>query len=78
MSRLFKSPRSYNSTTGNITMSHSEFDNCLSGFTSELLINGENGPFKKEIEQWMLDSAVDMGDYMLMPFSPNSFLVKNV
>jgi hypothetical protein len=59
-------------------MSHGEFNNCLSGAVSELLINKENSPFKKKIEQWMLESAVDMGDYMLVPFSQNSFLVKNV
>lgn len=76
MSKLFKSPNAHNSRTGNITMSYEEYDDCLTGDTSYLVINGENGPFRKDIEPWMLEKARDMDGYMLVPFTENSFLAR--
>lgn len=71
---LFRVPEEQRS--GNITMTKEEFGEVLSGDKVKIVVKIGSRIGAYIIEQWMIDCARDMGDYMLFPYSVRSSLVK--
>ncbi len=71
---MFKSPKRKNKSTGNVCYTHEKFADLFAGQT--MVIDGKYEVFTKTIEQWMLDAAKDMGDYILVPYSKGSWVYR--
>jgi hypothetical protein len=76
MKQLYKSPRGSNKFSGNVSLSYEEFEQIKSGECASIRVEGKDFDFSKDIEPWMIEHAVDKDDYILLPYSEKSFLVK--
>lgn len=72
---LYKVPRGKNKFSGNVSLSHEEFDLIKSGETLCLYIEGRDFGFLKIIEPWMIEGAQDKDHYVLFPYNAKSHLV---
>lgn len=75
MANLIKCPTPHNFKTGKVSLSPEEVSAILMGLYDKLVVMrffGDNDIlFTKDIDQAMIDSIADKGDYFLMDYNAN-------